>query len=55
VDLTNIVMLETSQPLHAFDEKKLGGEAINARLANDGESIVTIDGKEEGCQIGTLS
>ncbi len=46
VDLTNIVMLETSQPLHAFDEKKLGGEAINARLANDGESIVTIDGKE---------
>lgn len=46
VDLTNIVMLETSQPLHAFDEKKLGGKQINIRLANDGESVFTIDGKE---------
>ncbi|MCL4542288.1 MAG: phenylalanine--tRNA ligase subunit beta [Deltaproteobacteria bacterium] len=46
VDLTNIVMLETSQPLHAFDEKKLGGEQINIRLAKGGESVFTIDGKE---------
>lgn len=46
VDLTNIVMLETSQPLHAFDEKKLGGKQISVRLAKDGESVFTIDGKE---------
>ena len=46
VDLTNIVMLETSQPLHAFDEKKLDGQQINVRLACEGESVLTIDGKE---------
>ncbi len=46
VDLTNIVMTETSQPLHAFDASKLGGKAIYARLADDGETVVTLDGKK---------
>jgi Phenylalanyl-tRNA synthetase beta subunit len=46
VDLTNIVMMETSQPLHAFDASKLDGNAINVRLALKGETSVTLDGKE---------
>ncbi len=46
VDLTNIVMMETSQPLHAFDASKLDGNAINVRFALKGETAVTLDGKE---------
>ncbi len=46
VDLTNIVMMETSQPLHAFDASKLEGNAIKVRFAGKGETVVTLDGKE---------
>ena len=46
VDLTNIVMLETAQPLHAFDAGKLDGGKIIARHAKEGESVISIDGKE---------
>jgi phenylalanyl-tRNA synthetase beta chain len=46
VDLTNIVMLETAQPLHAFDAGKLEGGKINARHAKEGESVISIDGRE---------
>lgn len=45
VDLTNLILLETGQPLHAFDLDKLNGGKIIVRLAKDGESIETIDGK----------
>lgn len=45
VDITNFVLFETGQPLHAFDLDKLEGQGIIVRKANDGEKITVIDGK----------
>src|SRR5207248_1863019 len=44
VDVTNYVMLETGQPLHAFDFDTLAGRRIVVRRARDGETIRTLDG-----------
>jgi phenylalanyl-tRNA synthetase beta chain len=46
VDVTNYVMLELGQPLHAFDFETLRGHRIVVRRARPGERIVTLDGAE---------
>ncbi len=54
VDITNYVLLEWGQPLHAFDRDRLGGETqggetpplqVGVRFANAGESLKTLDGQ----------
>lgn len=46
VDITNYVLLEYGQPMHAFDLNFLEGAQINVRRAADGEEMVTLDGEK---------
>ncbi|MDO4459816.1 MAG: phenylalanine--tRNA ligase subunit beta [Clostridia bacterium] len=46
VDITNYILMELGQPMHAFDCNFLEGNAINVRRANNGEKITTLDEKE---------
>lgn len=45
VDVTNFVMAELAQPLHAFDADKLHGDTIYTRPARPGERITLLDGE----------
>ena len=54
VDVTNFVMLELGQPLHAFDFDRLEGRRIVVRTAAEGEPFVTLDGKERRLAADTL-
>ncbi|GAA0181909.1 phenylalanine--tRNA ligase subunit beta [Clostridium sediminicola] len=46
VDITNFVMLELGQPMHAFDRRQITSNIINIERAVDGEKFTTLDGEE---------
>lgn len=54
VDVTNFVMLELGQPLHAFDFRDLAGGRIVVRRASPGETIITLDGTKRTLPPDTL-
>ena len=45
VDITNLILMETGHPLHAFDYDKLNRKEILVRRAKEGEKFTTLDGK----------
>lgn len=55
VDITNFVMLETGQPLHAFDTAKLAGPEVVVRGARAGETLELLDGRKLSLASGDLS
>ena len=46
VDITNYVLTEIGQPMHSFDKRELEGDKIVVRNARNGETIETLDGKQ---------
>ncbi|WP_191833713.1 phenylalanine--tRNA ligase subunit beta [Pseudomonas fluorescens] len=53
VDITNYVMLELGQPMHAFDLAEING-GIRVRMAEEGEKLVLLDGQEVALRSDTL-
>ena len=54
VDITNFVMLEMGQPLHAFDFNRLRDHRIVVKTANEGDKFTTLDGEERTLRDDTL-
>jgi len=46
VDITNLIMLETGNPIHAFDLDRFDSDRVVVRRAREGEKLVTLDGNE---------
>lgn len=54
VDITNFVLLETGQPLHAFDLAQVKGGKVIVRRASEGEKFITLDGIERSLSSADL-
>ncbi|MDL2287868.1 phenylalanine--tRNA ligase subunit beta [Oscillospiraceae bacterium OttesenSCG-928-F05] len=54
VDITNLIMLEYGQPMHAFDYGYIGGGKIVVRRSEEGEILETLDGKQRALRPGML-
>ncbi|MCE9586174.1 phenylalanine--tRNA ligase subunit beta [Candidatus Uhrbacteria bacterium] len=54
VDITNFVMLELGQPMHAFDADKLSEDTLVVRTAKKGEKMQALDGKTYSLEDGML-
>ena len=54
VDATNYAMLETAQPVHAYDERHVGGLTLAVRPADAGEVLTTLDGSQRLLEAGDV-
>lgn len=54
VDITNYIMLETGQPMHAFDFDKIEGAKMILRASREGEKLITLDGIKRQLPKGTI-
>jgi phenylalanyl-tRNA synthetase beta chain len=54
VDVTNYVMLEMGQPMHAYDGQTLSGSTVIVRPAAPGEKLITLDGGERALKEGMI-
>lgn len=55
VDITNYVMIEYGQPMHAFDYRHIGGGEIIVKMAGENESFTTLDGQERSLNSSMLT